>query len=154
MRLSGVPPQPSGSVAYPLGGYVHAGRAMTSRRRGGRWVERVLRFPLAGKLAGANALIVVVALTTAVMLHGSEPRDRGMLAVLGIALAAGLAANIALVTVALRPLRELEATAARVRQGDFEARVPASLLADRDVRRVGDALNLLLDELVADRARI
>ena len=127
---------------------------MASGQRSGRWVERVLRFPLAGKLAGANILIVVVALATAAMLHGSEPRDREMLVVLGIALAVGLAVNIALVTVALRPLRELEATAARVRHGDFDARVAPSLLADRDVRRVGDALNLLLEELVADRTRI
>jgi signal transduction histidine kinase len=127
---------------------------MVSRREGGRWVERVLRFPLAGKLAGANVLIVVVALTTASVLHGSEPRDREVLAVLGIALAVGLAVNLALVTVALRPLRALEATAARVRAGDLDARVAASPLADPDVRRVGDALNLLLDELVADRARI
>ena len=154
MRSPAVPPQASASVAYPLGGYVHGGRAMASGHRGGRWVERVLRFPLAGKLAGANVLIVVVALATAVMLHGSEPRDREVLMVLGVALAVGLAVNIALVTVALRPLRELEATAARVRQGDFDARVTASPLADRDVRRVGDAINLLLDELLADRTRI
>ena len=127
---------------------------MASRRPGERWVQRVLRFPLAGKLAGANVLIVVVALTTAFLLHGSEPRDREMLVILGLALAVGLAVNLALVTVALRPLRALESTAARVRLGDFEARVVASPLADPDVRRVGDALNLLLDELVADRGRI
>ena len=127
---------------------------MATRRRGGSLVKRVLGFPLAGKLAGANALIVVVALTTAIMLHGSAPRDREMLVVLAIALAVSLGVNLALVKVALRPLRALEATAASVRMGDFDARVPSSPLADRDVRRVGDALNLLLDELVADRARI
>lgn len=127
---------------------------MAARGAGEGWVARVLRFPLAGKLAGANMLIVVVALATAIMLHGSEPQDREMLAVLGISLVAILAVNLALVKLALGPLRALEATATRVREGDLDARVVASPLADRDVRRVGDALNLLLDELVADRARI
>ena len=117
-------------------------------------MERALRFPLAGKLAGANVLIVVVALTAALALHGPDARDREMLVVIGLALAASFAINLALVTLALRPLRSLEAVAERVRQGDLEARVVASPLADRNVQRVGDALNLLLDELVADRARI
>ena len=114
----------------------------------------MLRFPLVGKLAGANVLIVAVALGTAIALRGSEPRDRDMLVVLGLALAGSFAVNLALVMLALRPLRGLEATAKRVRAGDLDARVVASPLADRDVQRVGDALNLLLDELVADRARI
>jgi signal transduction histidine kinase len=127
---------------------------MLARAGAGGWVARLLRLPLAGKLAGANALIVVVALATAITLTGSEPRDREMLAVLGFALAASFLVNVALVTVALRPLRSLEATATRVRQGDLDARVAESLLADRDVQRVGEALNLLLDELVADRARV
>jgi signal transduction histidine kinase len=85
--------------------------------------------------------------------HGSAPHDRETLAILALSLAGGLAVNLALVTVALRPLRILELTATRVRQGDLDARVNASPLADRTVRRVGDAINLLLDELVADRAR-
>lgn len=127
---------------------------MTVTRETGHWADRLLRFPLVGKLAGANVLIVVAALATAVLMHGPGTRDREMLVVLGVALGASFAVNIVLVTLALRPLRALEATAARVRKGDLDARVGASLLADRNLRRVGDALNLLLDELVADRARI
>ena len=127
---------------------------MASSDTPGRWTDYVLRFPLAGKLAGANALVVIVVLATAMGLHGSGPEDREMLVVLALALAASFVVNLALVTIALRPLRVLESTAARVRQGDLEARVMPSALADRDMRRVGDALNLLLDELVEDRARI
>src|SRR5215210_812654 len=141
MPVPGVPPSPSRAVTFPLGTDAERGRAMPSGGLVGRWVERILCFPLAGKLAGANVLIVVVAIATAATLHGSEPRDRQTLVVLGLALAAGFAINLALVTVALRPLRALESTAARVRQGDFDARVVASPLADPDVRRVGDALN-------------
>jgi signal transduction histidine kinase len=127
---------------------------MASSDTPGHWTGYVLRFPLVGKLAGANALIVIAALATAIALHGSAPEDREMLVVLGVALAVSFLVNLALVTIALRPLRVLESTAARVRQGDLDARVIQSALADRDMRRVGDALNLLLDELVADRARI
>jgi signal transduction histidine kinase len=119
-----------------------------------QWITRVLGFPLAGKLAGANILIVIAALGTMMVMHGSGPADREVLTLLALALAGSLALNMALVTLALRPLRMLESTAARVRQGDLAARVEASPLADRRVRRVGDAINLLLDELVADRARV
>ena len=119
-----------------------------------RWRARVLGFPLAGKLVGANAIIVVAALGTAIAVHGSAPTDRKMLAIIALSLAGSLAINMALVAIALGPLRTLESTAERVRQGDLRARVAASPLADERVRRVGDAINLLLDELVADRARV
>ena len=118
-----------------------------------RWLKWALGLPLAGKVAGANVLIVVAALAATMGLHGSAPQDRETLAILALSLIGGLAVNLALVAVALRPLRVLESTADRVRQGDLDARVSASPLADRTVRRVGDAINLLLDELVADRAR-
>jgi signal transduction histidine kinase len=108
---------------------------------------------LAGKLVGANALIVAAAMFATIALHRSPPGDRDTLVIIAASLAASLAINVALVTVALRPLRILELTAARVRTGDLDARVTASPLADRAVRRVGDAFNLLLDELVADRER-
>jgi signal transduction histidine kinase len=119
-----------------------------------RWSMRVLAFPLAGKLAGANLLIVVAALGTTMALHGSAPADREMLAIVGLSLAISLTINLILVALALRPLRALESTAERVRNGDLEARVVASPLADSTVRRVGAAINLLLDELVEDRTRV
>jgi signal transduction histidine kinase len=119
-----------------------------------RLVARVLCFPLTGKLIGANAIIVIAALGTAIALHGSAPTDRKMLAIITLSLAGSLVINMALVAIALGPLRTLESTAERVRQGDLRARVGASPLADERVRRVGDAINLLLDELVADRARV
>lgn len=114
----------------------------------------MLAFPLTGKLIGANAIIVIAALGTAVVVHGSGPTDRGMLAIIALSLAVSLAINTVLVSLALGPLRTLQSTAERVRQGDLRARVGASPLADERVRRVGDAINLLLDELVADRARV
>ena len=74
--------------------------------------------------------------------------------ILGIALALSLLVNLGLVYVALRPLSDLELTAARVSAGDLEARVAPSRLADRDMARVGTTLNTLLDHLTEDRARV
>jgi signal transduction histidine kinase len=65
-----------------------------------------------------------------------------------------LSANIVLVYIALRPLSDLEATAARVSAGDMHARVSPSILADRDMLRIGTTFNALLDRLTEDRARV
>ena len=105
------------------------------------------------KLAGTNAIIVVAAIV-AVGNAADQNQSFALLerSLLGT-LAAALLINMALVLIALRPLRTLERTAAEVRRGNTSARVPDSLLADRDMARVGHTLNLLVDTLVEDRAR-
>jgi signal transduction histidine kinase len=114
----------------------------------------MLRAPLVGKIAGANALIVVAVLTAALVLR----KDNALTAVpilVGLSvLGASLTANIWLVALALRPLGDLERTALRFQAGDHEARVPPSLLADEDMRRVGGIFNQLLDTLHRDRERV
>ncbi|HEX6599706.1 MAG TPA: hypothetical protein VF034_10330, partial [Gemmatimonadaceae bacterium] len=108
--------------------------------------QRLLRVPLLGKVAGANVLIALAALVGV----GMEERlhiPGSAVSVLGIALGMSLVVNFALVYVALRPLSDLEATAERVSSGDLAARVPRSILADRDMARVGLTLNTLLDRL-------
>jgi signal transduction histidine kinase len=110
--------------------------------------------PLWVKLLGANVIIAIAAVfavrsAAAAAGISSEPLMESMF----IALAVSGAINIALVVIALRPLRTLERTAASVWRGDTSARVPSSLLADRDMARVGHTLNLVVDALTADRAR-
>ena len=109
-----------------------------------------LRIPLAIKLLGANALAIVLAVTIAYLSSPSKPSAVGMIAgaVAALALFGVLAAT------ALLPLRGIEAVASRVWRGDFGARVDASPVADRDMKRIGTTFNLLLDGLVADRARM
>jgi len=116
-------------------------------------VERALRVPLLGKLAGANLLIVLSALL-AVIAERRNLVPGTAVSILGTALALSLVVNVVLVYVALRPLSDLEATAERVSAGDMEARVAPSMLADRDIARVGTTLNALLDRLTEDRARV
>jgi signal transduction histidine kinase len=136
----------------PAGGAVLA--AVTARPARLRSVlERVLRVPLLGKLAGANLIIVVAALISV----GVERRlhlPGSAVSILGVALGLSLVVNLALVYVALRPLNDLETAAARVSAGDMEARVTPSILADRHVARIGTTLNALLDRLTEDRARV
>ena len=118
-----------------------------------RWVKALLRIPLAAKLAGANVLIVLVAFAASIAARGAVTAAGDILLIVGLALAGSFVVNVVLIFVALRPLEELEMTAARVWHGDFDARVRPSLLADWRVARVGSTLNLLLDGLTADRAR-
>jgi signal transduction histidine kinase len=110
--------------------------------------------PLAGKLVGANAIIVLAATGATLAARAGGAGDGRVLLVLGLALGGSLIVNVTLVVIALRPLGDLEATAARIWQGDFDARVPTSLLADAHVARIGRTLNVLLDGLTSDRARM
>ena len=116
-------------------------------------VRRLLRLPLAAKLAGANALLLLVAFA------GFDAAYRGPLAwpamaIAVIAVLLGVGINIGLVTVALRPLHDLHTTAERVSHGDLAARVPTSLVADAALDRVSSTFNLLLDRVMAERERI
>lgn len=118
------------------------------------WVRRLLGVPLAWKLLGLNVLIGLLTAAAVVVIHDAGAGTRGMAAVLVAALCVSVLLSFLLASVALRPLATLEATAARVWRGDFAARVPASPLADREMARVGTTLNLLLDGIEADRARM
>lgn len=117
------------------------------------WGVRLLRVPLLAKLLGANALLLIVASGTAMLVHNRSLGTASVALVVGAALLGAVALNIVLVAVAVRPLHVLEATVDAVWHGDLDARVPASRLADRDVARVGRLFNILLDGLLADRAR-
>ena len=130
------------SAPMPLRrGVLSAGRAPALRLA-------ALRAPLVVKLAGANLIVVAVLVAIWVSRGGAVT---GMLAAAVLVL---LAIHLALVLIALRPIRDLDVVASRVWSGDFAARVQRSAVADHDVLRVGAMFNILLDSLVADRARM
>ena len=107
-----------------------------------------LQVPLAAKLAGANLLVVAV-LVAAWRNDGGEVGHRALIVIAGVVLL-----HLALVVVALRPIRDLEDVASRVWGGDYGARVERSMVADNQVLRVGSMFNILLDSLASDRARM
>ena len=115
---------------------------------------RVLRAPLTVKLLGANLLIAVAAIVVAVAAESRLGPHPDLLWLLGATLAVALVANVLLVSIALRPLRSLIESAERVRGGALDTRWSSSRVADRDLLRLGTTLNGLLDELVAERARL
>lgn len=147
---------PRGAMTdFPLQPHVERApaRAVMARRMPA-WLRALLGVPLLTKIIGANALIVIIASAISVGMHDLRGPGRIMAAVMIVALVASLMVNLVLVAVALRPLGELEDTAERVWRGDLDARVPPSVIADRDMTRVGRTINLLLDGLVTDRARM
>lgn len=118
-----------------------------------RWVEQLLRIPLPMKLVGANAFLLIAAMATAAIVRGSEISTAPVLTVVSAAFVTALLVNIALVTLAVRPIHVLEKTVDMIWHGNLDARVPTSLVADRHLARVARMFNIMLDGLVADRAR-
>lgn len=112
-----------------------------------------LAAPLWLKLVGANAIIVVIAAVALMRTASQSDAYRHLGEFFLGALVASVALNIALVLIALRPLRALEDAAAEVWRGNTAARVPDSPLADRDMARVGHTINHLVDALLQESAR-
>jgi signal transduction histidine kinase len=107
-----------------------------------------LRAPLVVKLVGANLAVV------AILLGGWLVSGHPMTAPVALAIVGVIAVHLALVLIALRPIRDLDDVASRVWRGDYQARVSKSVVADHEVLRVGSMFNILLDSLEADRARM
>jgi two-component system, NarL family, sensor histidine kinase UhpB len=141
-----------------------ASERMASHGRGQRgWgrnglLQRLLRVPLFYKVLVANAAIVLsFALLATIIVARIRGAEAAVGVLLGMAVAAALvsvAVNAAIIKLALEPLRLLKDTADRVQEGDMDARVAASTLADRDVEQVTVATNLMLDRLADYRRRL
>ena len=122
----------------------------------GGWMSRalrsILRVPLVAKLIGANVIIV----GAAVILHSVSSSMQNMTDVTTAVVALSLATlvNLMLVRLALRPVEELEDVAERVSAGEFDVRSRPSPFADKDLAKLGETVNVLLDSLAAERKRI
>jgi signal transduction histidine kinase len=114
------------------------------------WAGRLLGVSLYVKIVLAATLLIGGAATAAALVArvAPDPALKGWLAV-GVLLVAAL--NALLVHLALRPLRAMESVVRQVEAGDREARVPVSSLADREMTRVVQVVNRMLDAL--DEAR-
>jgi signal transduction histidine kinase len=119
-----------------------------------RVAANFLRAPLVLKLIGANVVIALATVWTAMATHGMTLADREVAPLILAALVVAQIVNSALVIVALKPLRSLEDVSSTILSGDSSARVPDSPLADRTVARTSRALNTLLDDLMQERGRI
>lgn len=110
--------------------------------------ERVLRTPLLVKLVVVDVVVDVGAFVALWF----APAEQAML-LTAVSLVVVLVANTALVAWALTPLGVLEETTWRVSQGEVSARARMPAVADRNLVRIADTLNRLLDRVEEDRAR-
>ena len=122
------------------------------------WLRRLLAVPLGWKLLGKDVLVGIITAVAVVAVYdaglSAGRAVSALIAVVAAAVCVSLLLSAALSFVALKPVEEVEDTAERVWRGDFGARVPHSLLADRDTARVGHTFNLLLDSIERDRVRM
>jgi signal transduction histidine kinase len=111
--------------------------------------RRALEVPLLWKILAIDSVINVASY----VIFRAAPPDLAA-EILIASLVATLLLNGFLVYWALVPLRRMEETADRVSRGDLAARVVPSLLADRDIARIGRTMNTVLDHVMADRVRL
>jgi len=119
-----------------------------------RLLLAVLEVPLELKLLGANLVIIGVALL--VLLQPIRLQPGGLVDVFVVlaALVVGALVNFVLVKLALRPINDLQRVARLVSEGRLAERVPASLVADRELTRLSTTINKMLDSLSAGRDRM
>lgn len=108
--------------------------------------------PLLSKIIGANAIIIAAGFGYMALMGDSSERTPAI--AMSLVMVAASVVNVALVRLALRPVNSLEALARKVADGDFDARIRQSHLADADLTAVGATINGLLDSLAAERRRI
>ncbi len=121
-------------------------------------VDRFLAVPLFYKILVANAAIVLVFSLLATWLSVQlARRDAAVLPIVAVVVGGAVvsvAVNAVIIQLALDPLRLLKRTADEVEQGDIDARVPSSPLADVEMQQLTVATNAMLDRLADYRARM
>lgn len=117
-----------------------------------RMTRRILMVPLAEKIIGANVIIFSAWFAYGVIT--SAATEPSTMIVMTLALVLASIVNVALIRLALRPVKELVVLGERVSGGDFAARGEPSPFADRDLGTLGSTINSLLDSLAVERKRI
>lgn len=130
-----------------------------------RPVRALLGLPLFYKILVANVGIVLLSAIVATLLAlsrlGGDYLGTGQAStLLGAVVYGGVLAgvlsvvlNAFLLRLALSPLRRIEDVARQVAEGEVDARVPTSLLADADHQRLAEVFNHMLDTLETARIR-
>ncbi|GMR13873.1 MAG: hypothetical protein BMS9Abin29_2098 [Gemmatimonadota bacterium] len=123
-------------------------------------VRSLLAVPLFYKILITSATILVVGVSATALLasrvtSSTRPGEFVFLIALLVLvlLVGGMALNAVLIKTALIPLDALEETARLVDEGDLNARVPASPLADRRTVKLANLFNRMLDTQAAIRKR-
>jgi len=118
------------------------------------WLRSLLGVPLEIKLLGANLIIVGLAVLALIAPARFLPGPLTDAYVVVGAMVIGAMANLLLVRLALRPVKELERVAKLVSEGRLAERVPASIVADRELTHLSRTINEMLDSLAVGRDRM
>jgi signal transduction histidine kinase len=118
------------------------------------WLRAILGVSLEIKLLGANLIILAVAVVALFRPVGLQPGRLTDVYVLVAALLVGAIVNFALVRLALGPIAALQRVAKRVSEGRLAERVPASIVADRELTQLSTTINEMLDTLATGRDRM
>ena len=117
-----------------------------------RVMRRVLMVPLADKIVGANVIIISAGFVYEIIARA--PAELSTMIAMTFAMVVASIVNVALVRLALKPVKDLVVLAEKVSAGDFSARGTRSRFADQDLRILGTTINSLLDALAVERKRI
>jgi Signal transduction histidine kinase len=115
-------------------------------------VDRILGVPLVNKIIGANAIIIAAGFSYEAISSG--PAERATVIAMTVIMVAAAIVNVALIRIALKPVKELVVLADKVSGGDFNARGVPSPFADEELSALGATINSLLDSLAVERKRI
>jgi signal transduction histidine kinase len=118
------------------------------------WLRSLLGVPLEIKLLGANLIIVGLAVLALMAPARFLPGPWTDAYVVVGAMVVGAMVNLLLVRLALHPVKELERVAKLVSEGRLAERVPASIVADRELTHLSRTINEMLDSLAAGRDRM
>jgi signal transduction histidine kinase len=119
-----------------------------------RWLRAILGVPLEQKVLGANLIVLAIAVALLFSpINGGYVRWADI-AVLLASLSIGALTSVALIKVALKPVKTLEQIASKVSEGRLSERVPPSLIADPDLALLASTMNAMLDNLSAGRKRM
>ena len=117
--------------------------------RGVGMLHRVLRTPLLTKLVLLDLSVNVLVLVFLQLVPRHLTDEVTVISLLLV-----LVLNAGLVAWALKPLAILEATARKVSGGAWDARAVMPAMADRNLVRIAETFNTLLDNSAAERARV
>lgn len=128
-----------------------AGATRLPEASGAGW-PATRRVPLLARLLGANTVGATVAIGTPFLAEGTVTTGDWTLRMAALGL--GLGVSTVLSGLALAPVSRLRTALLRHARGHGGPRWDAATLDDGDLEEVGDAVDTLLGELVAERARL
>ncbi|MGE5334485.1 MAG: ATP-binding protein [Nitrososphaerota archaeon] len=152
------PAEVAGGSVIPAGSpLLHVPAPPRQQRLFARLARRLFRLSLFYKVLIANSAIVVLGALagTAITLHVSTLRSLGevgiyipltiMFVIAGLALSVLL--NALVLRAALAPLNRLQDVVRHVGEGDLSVRAQRTPLADVEIARIADTLNVMLDHV-------